>query len=330
MRDKGATVAPLDVFCAGAMVENEVGRPGHVVTPYDKLREARRARTKRRGNPIPSYLSPLPLSFPFVTVRGPSMSMMTGATTGKIDPMFDGASPMYQDILRRRPETGHGGGIIIGGGGDGEGTGGGGGGGGGGSGDGNKGGDNPLVVLWKGYNQLLKDQPLLTKALTSFVGFSAGDLLAQKFIDKKDTIDLKRLLKLASFGFLVHGPTGHYFYGFLDGKMPGTSAATVASKVAIDQLIWNPIFGTMFFGWLGLMEGQDLEGIKTRIQKDLMASVKGSWTVWPIAHAINFRFIPNSQRLLYINTVQIGYNCFLSILANKNVAPEAAPAVSKK
>lgn len=258
------------------------------------------------------------------------MSMMTGATAGKIDPMFNGASPMYQDILHRRPETGHGGGIIIGGGGDGEGTGGGGGGGGGGSGDGNKGGDNPLMLLWKGYNQLLKDQPLFTKALTSFVGFSAGDFLAQKFIDKKDTIDLKRLLKLASFGFLVHGPTGHYFYGFLDGQMPGTSALTVASKVAIDQLIWNPIFGTMFFGWLGLMEGQDFDGIKNRIQKDLMASVKGSWTVWPIAHAINFRFIPNSQRLLYINTVQIGYNCFLSILANKNAAPEVAPAVAGK
>lgn len=250
---------------------------------------------------------------------------LTGATAGKIDAMYDASSPFFQDILRRRPETGHGGGngggIIIGGGGDGEG-------GGGGGGDGNKGGDNPFVAFWKGYNQMLKDQPLLTKALTSFVGFSAGDFLAQKFIDKKDDVDFKRLLKLASFGFLVHGPTGHYFYGFLDGKMPGTSAVTVASKVAIDQLIWNPIFGTMFFGYLGLAEGQDFNGIKARVEKDLWASVKGSWTVWPIAHAINFRFIPNSQRLLYINSVQIGYNMFLSFLANKGSAPE--PAAAKK
>lgn len=110
-------------------------------------------------------------------------------------------------------------------------TGNGGGGGGGQGGDGNKGGDNPLVAFWKGYNKLLKDQPLLTKALTSFVGFSAGDFLAQKFIDKSDAVDIKRLLKLAMFGFLIHGPTGHYFYGFLDGKIPGTDALSVASKV---------------------------------------------------------------------------------------------------
>lgn len=77
--------------------------------------------------------------------------------------------------------------------------------------------------------------------------------------------------------------------------------------MGIDQLLWNPIFGTMFFGYLGLAEGQDFNGIKSRIEKDLWASVKGSWTVWPIAHAINFRFIPNEQRLLYINSVQVRF-----------------------
>ena len=45
--------------------------------------------------------------------------------------------------------------------------------------------------------------------------------------------------------------------------------------------------------------------------------VFGSWKVWPLAHAINFRFIPSSQRVLYINTIQIGYNCFLSLISNR-------------
>ena len=37
----------------------------------------------------------------------------------------------------------------------------------------------------------------------------------------------------------------------------------------------------------------------------LRCQVTGSWKVWPIAHAINFRFIPSSQRVLYINTIQV-------------------------
>jgi protein Mpv17 len=45
----------------------------------------------------------------------------------------------------------------------------------------------------------------------------------------------------------------------------------------------------------------------------------GSWAVWVPAHTINFAFVPPSQRLLYINTIQIGYNIFLSFLGNKKV-----------
>lgn len=35
----------------------------------------------------------------------------------------------------------------------------------------------------------------------------------------------------ASFGFLVHGPTGHYFYGMLDKQLPGTAMKTVSAPL---------------------------------------------------------------------------------------------------
>ena len=131
-----------------------------------------------------------------------------------------------------------------------------------------------------------------------------------------------RTLRLGSFALLVHGPTGHFFYGFLDSKLPGTAPMTVASKVLIDQTIWNPIFGVMFFSYLGLAEGKGIGEIQDKIKNDLKTAVMGSWAVWIPAHTINFRFIPTSQRLLYINSIQIGYNVFLSFLGNKK-APEA-------
>lgn len=81
---------------------------------------------------------------------------------------------------------------------------------------------------------------------------------------------------------------------------------TVAKKVAIDQLVWNPIFGIMFFSYLGLAEGKSFTQIKEKISNDLSTAVMGSWSVWIPAHTINFRFVPTEQRLLYINTIQIG------------------------
>lgn len=174
--------------------------------------------------------------------------------------------------------------------------------------------------LWARYNKLLEAQPLLTKALTSLTGFTAGDVLAQKFVEPSDKpYDIARTLRLGSFGFFIHGTTGHYFYGFLDAKLPGTAPMTVATKVIIDQTIWNPIFGLMFFGYLSLMEGKTFEEYVNKLKADLKTAVMGSWAVWVPAHTVNFAFIPPSQRLLYINSIQIGYNIFLSFLGNKAV-----------
>lgn len=63
---------------------------------------------------------------------------------------------------------------------------------------------------------------------------------------------MPRLLKLASFGALVHGSTGHFFYNFLDSKIPGTAALTVAKKVFIDQVLRALLYACLYVAARGL------------------------------------------------------------------------------
>ncbi len=50
--------------------------------------------------------------------------------------------------------------------------------------------------IWAAYNKALAAQPLLVKAMTSFTGFTVGDILAQKFISPEDDYDFMRTLRL--------------------------------------------------------------------------------------------------------------------------------------
>jgi len=181
---------------------------------------------------------------------------------------------------------------------------------------------DPLVTRggavpgWQAYNDSLDKHPLTTKAFTSLVGWALGDALAQIFITG-GAFDWKRLITLSAFGFLYHGPSGHYFYNWLDSKIEGTDAKSVFTKVAIDQLFWCPIFMTVFFTYLGLVNGDSFATISDKIRADLLTACKGSWKVWPIVHAINFKFISTKYRLLYINTVQVAFNMFLSLIGSK-------------
>ena len=69
----------------------------------------------------------------------------------------------------------------------------------------------------------------------------------------------------------------------------------------------------MFFTYLGLAEGKSLDDIQKKIKNDLATAVMGSWTVWIPAHTVNFKFVPTSQRLLYINTIQARIETFLAL-----------------
>ncbi len=40
------------------------------------------------------------------------------------------------------------------------------------------------------------------------------------------------------------------------------------------------------------------------------------YAVWPLAHVINFRFIPNSQRVLYINAVNVSFLVYHTTMYN--------------
>jgi len=173
------------------------------------------------------------------------------------------------------------------------------------------------VPGWAAYNEALDTNPLITKAMTSLVGWGLGDFLAQVFISG-GPFDWKRFIQLSVFGFLYHGPSGHYFYNWLDEKIPGTSGKIVALKVLIDQTMWCPIFMSVFFTYLGLCNGDNFAAIGNKISKDLLSACQGSWKVWPIVHAVNFKFISTKHRLIFINGVQVAFNMFLSIIGTKS------------
>ena len=46
-----------------------------------------------------------------------------------------------------------------------------------------------------------------------------------------------------------------------------------------------------------------------------MPTVIAGWKLWVPAHAINFGFVPSSQRVLYVNTVAIAWTYILSTAA---------------
>ena len=147
--------------------------------------------------------------------------------------------------------------------------------------------------LWAAYGSV-GEGPLLIKGLTSMTGFAIGDILAPVHREEgqvqPSTEPLNGVLRVA-------GPRHDVTLVLRQARRedPGHGRRRRRSKVFTHQVLWNPIFGVMFFGYMGLWERQGVDGTIKKIKGDLMTQVTGSWTVWPVAHAINFKFIPTER-----------------------------------
>lgn len=175
--------------------------------------------------------------------------------------------------------------------------------------------ENAFQQFWRAYNELLDEKPIMVKSMTSFFGFMIGDIVAQTIVG--DPYSAARTMRLVMFGVLMDGPCGHMWYTTLDKNIfpkEPTSTKAIITKTAMDQLIWGPFFCCVFFAFIRTLEGHPDQVIPT-IQEELIPTILSSYVIWPLAHLINFRFVPSQQRILYINAVQIVWTAFLSNLA---------------
>jgi protein Mpv17 len=135
----------------------------------------------------------------------------------------------------------------------------------------------------------------------SFTGFVLGDLVAQSpAISQGKPWDARRTAKMAAFGLCLHGPIGHYWYGFLDRSImvsAPTSAAAVFSKTAIDQILWAPIFTSVFFGSMKVMDGKTDE-IVGEVSDKLWPTMKVNCTILTCFFSLFHRFCPGNSRFI--------------------------------
>ncbi|XP_026737868.1 mpv17-like protein 2 isoform X2 [Trichoplusia ni] len=143
---------------------------------------------------------------------------------------------------------------------------------------------------------------------------SVGDLLEQSYeIYTKEQVgyDKTRCLHMAFSGAAV-GVLCHHWYKVLDRFIIGKTVDMVIKKLLLDQLIFSPIMIVTFFGSVALFESNPFENFKEEMKDKFVTLYRAEWMVWPPAQIINFYYLPTRYRVLYDNTISLGYDIYTS------------------
>jgi len=168
------------------------------------------------------------------------------------------------------------------------------------------------------YTGYLDQAPIVTKACTSAVVYTVGDVLAQRQESEDDDLDGARVLRSTVAALIGHGPLSHVWYEtcdyLFDSILHWQAAWSVIPKVLVDQTLWGPFWNNTYILLLGLMCRESPERIWQDMKTTTVPLVVKGLKLWPAAHLVTYGLVPTNLRLLWVDTVEI---VWVMILANQ-------------
>lgn len=195
--------------------------------------------------------------------------------------------------------------------------------------------------MFSKFNRLITTHPVLSNMMVSGFLFGSGDYLAQTIFTNPITSvptqkhDKSRTLKAMIYGSIIFAPVCLKWYGLLNKikiqspvrtrhamkAINVNNCYTIIAKVATDQLIFAPLIAVpLYYSIMTVFEfhKNPVDAIKHNLRGNWWETLKTNWLIWPFVQLANFSLIPFQYRLLVVNVLSIGWNCYLSFELNAN------------
>jgi len=167
-----------------------------------------------------------------------------------------------------------------------------------------------MASFFRWYRSLIDKYPIRTPCVSAAILQACGDCIAQSFersTNKDQKYDLKRTAIMSSLGFCFFGPVGSTTMRFYHVYKIKPYYA-----IAMDQMITSPLFVSGFTILHPLLHGEKLQTIADRFWGLYSELQLKAWSFWFPMQCVNFMFIPYQFRILFLQTVNLFWNTYLS------------------
>ncbi|KKY25931.1 putative mpv17 pmp22 family protein [Diplodia seriata] len=176
------------------------------------------------------------------------------------------------------------------------------------------------MLRW--YQLKLAQRPLLTQSVTTAILFATGDTMAQQIVERKGVKNHEwdRTARMAAYGGAIFGPAATTWFKALQRIQLKSTNGTILARVAADQLLFAPTNMCLFLSTMAVLEGGKP---KDKLESTYWPALSKNWMVWPFVQVANFKFVPLEHRVLLVNVISLGWNCYLSFLNSQGGAAAA-------
>lgn len=158
----------------------------------------------------------------------------------------------------------------------------------------------------------IKTKPLLRGMAIYSITYPTGSFIQQSLNKEQEKIDYRRILKFTLFGSLIIAPGANLWIHFVNRVFTGNSILSSYGKVGLEQIIWSPLFYTVFYFGLTIMEGKSIEAALFEVKTKAFHTYTVGLAVWPFLQLYNYSYVSDKNRLVFMATFGLLWTIYLS------------------
>lgn len=207
------------------------------------------------------------------------------------------------------------------------------------------------------YVRANEKSPIVTQSVSAGIIASIGDVSMQLLEQRQSAgsaphcVEWERTGRLATYRATFFAPCYVLWLRLMERAIGKSGPGVVAKKVFLDQALWTPPSMTVLYGWMGLAEHAQeriashggivtllrvlpdpavaarnaifvlREGLRRgyeRAHECLWPTLRVNWPVWGVVGFVTYGLVPLHMRVIWVSSVQVGWNAFLSGLNERS------------
>ncbi|KZC13271.1 PREDICTED: peroxisomal membrane protein 2 [Dufourea novaeangliae] len=177
---------------------------------------------------------------------------------------------------------------------------------------------NVMFQLTSSYLEQLFTSPVKTKAISSCIINSLGNLLAQKISGAK-TINRESLLAFAMFGLIIGGPVPHYFHSLVHPFVKNPLMVLL-----IERCLYTPCFQVLTLYMLAVFEGNTHNDACIRVKKLYLPVLLANMKYLTLLQYLNLNYVSPMIRDLVVNMISFFWIVYLALQWSKEAKSKQA------
>ncbi|XP_076755468.1 mpv17-like protein [Xylocopa sonorina] len=184
-----------------------------------------------------------------------------------------------------------------------------------------------MRIIFVKFREVSKKYPVVRGMISYTIIWPAGCLMQQKLIGK-DELNYGQALRFSLYGGFFVAPTLYCWLRCSSYFWPKSDLKSAITKALVEQVTYSPAAMCCFFFGINLLELKPVSECIDEVKQKFWPTYKVGVCVWPILQTVNFFFVPEHNRVVYVSFCSLMWTSFLAYMKTREAKKQKKEAVN--